>query len=94
MTNKQYRFLKSLSLSGVSVSKVERKFRNCSSDPLLTDPDFQKYFYRRNEQYFISATGKDIVEARFSGNIRWIISIVISVLALVISIVSIVLQYI
>lgn len=93
MTRKQYSFLRFIS-PGADVSKVERRFRNVYKDPDINDMDFQKYFYRHNGKVYISVLGKDIIEARYTGNLRWWFSIILSVLALCVSIVSIALQYV
>ena len=92
MTKKQFDFLKFISSSS-TVSDVNDRFGDTQHDPEINDDDFQKYFLRHEDVVYITVEGKDAVEQRITENFRWRIPIVISLVALTISVVSIVLQY-
>lgn len=93
MTVKQYKFLKLISRRGVSASKVEKRFKNYRNDPELCDPRFQSLFYSRDNMFYISVEGKRAFENRRTENFRFRFPVFISVVALILSVVSIALQY-
>lgn len=93
MTKKQFSFLCHLSLSGVPLSKVKKRFPACDTDPELMESSFQRYFYRCDDLLCLTVDGKRVCEEQATSNFRWRIPFFISVCALILSIISIVLQY-
>ena len=92
LTIKQYRFLKFLYSGSVSRPELEKKFPGCSHDSDLLDSDFQNYFYCSDDIFYISVSGKSLFEDRRRENFRFRFPCVISVIALAVSIFSVVAQ--
>ena len=93
MTLKQYKFLKLLSRYDMSASELEKHFGDFANDQELADPAFHSFFYRRDDRFCINAEGIKIFQQKREENFRFLIPVVISVIALVLSIISICLQY-
>ena len=96
LTIKQYKFLKLLSRYGdigVSPAVLEEHFKNYSRDNEFYDPQFQGFFYHRKDMYYITTDGKKVLQERMTNNFRFWFPVFISVAALILSIISIRLQY-
>lgn len=96
LTIKQYKFLKLLSRygdSGVSPAVLEEHFKNYSHDNEFFDPQFQSFFCRRKDMFYITTDGKKAFQTRKINDFRFRFPVFISVAALILSIISICLQY-
>lgn len=75
------------------MDKAEKRFPGYRKNPDLSDPSFQKNFFRKDDMFFITTDGKKEFETKRTEWRRWFIPVFISVLALILSIFSIALQY-
>lgn len=93
VTNTQYRFLKFLYRHGASRSDIQKHFPNYKTSPDLTESAFQGGFYRKGDMFYLTVVGKRAFEARRRDNFRFCFPLFISLVALVLSVISIFLQY-
>ena len=93
MTFKQYKLLKLLSRRYMSKSELERHFKNFMKEQEFFDPAFQSFFCRRGDVFHLTVEGMKAFQKKREEDLRFRIPVVISVAALVLSIVSICLQY-
>lgn len=94
LTNKQYRFLMLLYSGSVPRSKVAKRFPGYTQDLEFLDSAFQNCFYCSGDNFCISVSGKSLFEDRRRKNFRFRFPVIISILAIILSIISIALQYI
>lgn len=93
MTNVQYKFLKLLYRRGASRSDIQKHFPDYKTNSDLTESAFQGGFYRKGDMFYLTIVGKRAFEARKRDNFRFRFPLSISLVALVLSIISIFLQY-
>lgn len=93
MTSKQYKFLKLIYRHGASTSKIQKHFPDYLNEPDFFDSFFQQFFYSQDGMFYITTFGKIAYETRYTSTFRFYIPVILSVVALFLSIISICLQY-
>ena len=93
MTNVQYKFLKLLYHHGASRAVIQKHFPDYKINPDLNESAFQCEFYRDGDVFYLTTFGKMAFESRKRDNFRFRFPLLISLIALVLSIISIFLQY-
>ena len=93
MNNTQYKFLKLLYKRGATAADIQNHFPEYKTDSSLTDSSFQKLFFCRDGCFRLTPLGEEMYECRRRDGSRFCLTIVISVIALALSIYSIYLQH-
>ena len=93
MNNTQYKFLKLLYKHGATEADVQNHFPKCKTNTSLTDSSFQKLFFCKDGRFRLTPLGEEMYEYRRRDSFRFWLPIVISVIALILSIYSIYLQH-
>lgn len=93
MNNTQYKFLKLLYKHGATAADVQNHFPEYKTNTSLTDSSFQKLFFCKDGCFRLTPLGEEMYEYRRRDSFRFWLPIVISVIALILSIYSIYLQH-
>ena len=93
MNNTQYKFLKLLYKRGATAADIQNHFPEYKTDSSLTDSSFQKLFFCKDSRFCLTPLGEEMYECRRRDSFRFWLPIVISVIALALSIYSIYLQH-
>lgn len=93
MNNTQYKFLKLLYKHGATVADIQNHFPEYKTNTSLTDSSFQKLFFCKDGRFRLTPLGEEMYEYRRRDSFRFWLPIVISVIALILSIYSIYLQH-